>query len=426
MTFDNNSSFSIGIIGSGPIGLECGLHAMKRGYQFIILESGDDIAHNVRSWSHVRLFTPLDMNMSLLGKTLLGNEHENNSFVTGGEYIEHYLRPVSRLLQSNIRLCHRVVSVGRHRPDKFIILVENNHSGGGEEYLIVDCLIDASGTYSYPNYIGPGHLPAINERALRSITPSPITYRIPNVDDEQLAGKRIVLVGKGHSAATSALLLGECAIIAFELYHKVSHLLSLIDFEKQRYNFFLLANLKETHPETQLFWIIRQSVDRVPYCCDPKDPLEQRRRLAESVNQIYVDERIFTKIFTETVVTKLISSSSSATIDITLDTTPPQILHNIDYIIANTGSQPDRSLYENLNVQECYRTKGPLALAVKLLSSGSADCLTQTTYGAHSMLTTEKNFFIVGNKSYGKQTNFLLKIGFEQVNEVFQLIDEQR
>jgi hypothetical protein len=41
------------------------------------------------------------------------------------------------------------------------------------------------------------------------------------------------------------------------------------------------------------------------------------------------------------------------------------------------------------------------------------------------MLTTEKNFFIVGNKSYGKQTNFLMKIGFEQVTEVFQLIHQQ-
>ncbi len=147
--------------------------------------------------------------------------------------------------------------------------------------------------------------------------------------------------------------------------------------------------------------------------------------MAENVNQIYADGRIFTKIFTNTVVTKFTSSSSFSTIDITLDTSPPQNLDKIDYIIANTGSQPDRSLYANLNVQECYRTKGPLALAVKLLSSSNTDCLKQTNHGASSMLTTEKRFFIVGNKSYGKQTNFLMKIGFEQVNEVFQLIYEQ-
>jgi len=164
----------------------------------------------------------------------------------------------------------------------------------------------------------------------------------------------------------------------------------------------------------------------LPYCSNPEDPLEQRRQLADNVNQIYTDRRIFTEIYTNTVVTKFTSSTSSTTADITLDTSPPQILHNIDYVIVNTGSQPDRSLYANLNVQECYRTKGPLALAVKLLSSSHADCLKQTSHGSNSMLTTEKNFFIVGIKSYGKQTNFLMKIGFEQVSEIFQLIHEQR
>jgi hypothetical protein len=137
---------------------------------------------------------------------------------------------------------------------------------------------------------------------------------------------------------------------------------------------------------------------------------------------MYVDRRIFTEIYTNTVVAKFTPLTSSTAIDITLDTSPPHILSKIDYVIVNTGSQPDRSLYANLNVQECYRTKGPLALAVKLLSSSNTDCLKQTSHGGNSMLTTEENFFIVGNKSYGKQTNFLMKIGFEQVNEVFQLI----
>jgi cation diffusion facilitator CzcD-associated flavoprotein CzcO len=209
-----NKNFFIGIIGSGPIGLECGLHALKHGYQFIIFESGDDIATNVRLWSHVPLFTPLSMNMSLLGKRSLQTEHDDKIYVTGGEYIELYLRPVSCLLQSNIRLRHRVVSVGRYHINKFIILVENVQSGC-EEYFIVDCVIDASGTYSCPNFGGPNNLPAINERALRTMIPSPITYCIPNVKHEHMAGKRIVLIGKGHSAATSAVILGECMMITF-------------------------------------------------------------------------------------------------------------------------------------------------------------------------------------------------------------------
>ncbi|CAF3546279.1 unnamed protein product [Rotaria sp. Silwood1] len=390
MTFDKQSFF-IGIIGSGPIGLECGLHALKHGYQFIIFETGDDIANNIRLWSHVQLFTPLHMNVSLLGKDLLKKDHDNNAFLTGSQYIECYLRPVSYHLQPNIRLRHQVISIGRYHTNRFIILVENKDSGC-EEYFIVDCVIDASGTYNNPNFVGPNNVPAINERALRIQIPSPMTYLIPNFKYEQLAGKRIVLIGKGYSAATSALYL---------------------------------AKVKEAYPETQLYWIIKQSINDLPYCKNPEDPLEQRRQLTDNINQIYADKRIFTDIYVNTVVTKLTYSTSSTKVDITLDSSPPKVLCNIDYIIANTGSQPDRNLYANLNVQECYRSKGPLALAVKLLSSSNADCLKQTSHGRNSMLTTEKNFFIVGNKSYGKQTNFILQVGFEQVNDVFQLINEQ-
>lgn len=184
--------------------------------------------------------------------------------------------------------------------------------------------------------------------------------------------------------------------------------------------------MKEAHPDTQLFWIIKQSVDQWPYCSNPDDPLDQRRHLAEKVNRMFADGLVFTEVLTNTVVSKYASSSNGTTMDITLDTTPPRTLANIDYAIVNTGSQPDRSLYENLSVHECYRTKGPMALAVKLMSSNSADCLAQTSHGASSMLTTEENFFIVGIKSYGKQTNFLLKIGFEQVGQVFELISHRR
>lgn len=198
----------IGIVGSGPIGLECGLHALKHGYPFIIFETADDIAGNVRRWSHVQLFTPLRMNTSELGRGVVDTACDDDRCLTGGEYIERYLRPIGQHLQGNIRLRHRVLSIGRHHPDQFILLVENLLNGC-EEYFVVDCVIDASGTFSCPNWSGPAHLPAINERTLREKRSPLITYRIPDLTGESLGGKRIVLIGKGHSAATSALLLGQ-------------------------------------------------------------------------------------------------------------------------------------------------------------------------------------------------------------------------
>ena len=207
MTIENKDFF-VGIIGTGPIGLECGLQALERGYRFLLFESGDDIASHVHLWSHVRLFTPLEMNRSSLGRRFLKSRDDNGeAFLTGGEYIERYLRPISHLLQENIRLRHRVISVGRYNSQQFIVLVDNGLTSK-EEYFVVDCVIDASGTYSSPNFVGPGHLPAVNERNVRSTMSSLITHHIPNEEHQALAGKRIVLIGKGHSAATSALALG--------------------------------------------------------------------------------------------------------------------------------------------------------------------------------------------------------------------------
>ncbi|CAF1422818.1 unnamed protein product [Adineta ricciae] len=204
----SDDTFLIGIIGSGPIGLECGLRALQYGYRFVIFESGDDIANNVRSWSHVRLFTPLNMNMSSLGRTYVEPDNDDSTYLTGDEYIERYLRPISRHLQPNIRLRHRVISVGRHHINGFVILVENGQINR-EEYMLLDCVIDASGTYGCPNFAGPGRLPAINERALRMAASPLISYRVPSERDGHLAGKRILLIGKGYSAATSAVFLGK-------------------------------------------------------------------------------------------------------------------------------------------------------------------------------------------------------------------------
>lgn len=204
----DKTHFQIAIIGSGPIGLECGLNALSHGYQFVLFESGCEIAENVRSWSHVRLFTPLEMNISEIGRNSLKKHFDDHSFLTGQEYFDVYLKPISHLFRSNIRLNHRVISVGRYNNNQFILMVENG-SPLVEEYFTADCVIDASGTFSFPNFTGPGYLPAINERILLSKNPSVIQSNIVHLDDSFLPGKRILLLGKGYSAATSAIVLGK-------------------------------------------------------------------------------------------------------------------------------------------------------------------------------------------------------------------------
>jgi hypothetical protein len=57
-----------------------------------------------------------------------------------------------------------------------------------------------------------------------------------------------------------------------------------------------------------------------------------------------------------------------------------------------------------------------MTLAAKL--SGSTDCLNQPVQGVETFMNPEPNFFILGSKSYGRNSHFLLQVGFQQVNAV--------
>src|SRR5207249_2020148 len=98
---------------------------------------------------------------------------------------------------------------------------------------------------------------------------------------------------------------------------------------------------------------------------------------------------------------------------------------NPDRVVANIGYTPDTALYRELQVQDCYATLGPAKLAAALAASKGDDCLKQISHGAESLRNREPNFYILGAKSYGRNANFLLNLGFEQVREVFRLIEKE-
>ena len=57
-----------------------------------------------------------------------------------------------------------------------------------------------------------------------------------------------------------------------------------------------------------------------------------------------------------------------------------------------------------------------------MLGASSSDCLEQTSHGADTLVNPEPGFFILGSKSYGRTTTFLMRLGWEQVDEVFGLL----
>jgi len=67
---------------------------------------------------------------------------------------------------------------------------------------------------------------------------------------------------------------------------------------------------------------------------------------------------------------------------------------------------------------------GPMKLSAALFGSGSADCLANQSHGADVLTNPEPNFFVLGSKSYGKNSNFLIRIGLQQVREIFSSIEK--
>jgi hypothetical protein len=81
---------------------------------------------------------------------------------------------------------------------------------GVEDVILASAIVDASGTWNTPNPLGASGRPAIGEQALADH----IAYGIPDVLDsarERYAGKRVLVVGSGHSAFNVLLDLVDLA-----------------------------------------------------------------------------------------------------------------------------------------------------------------------------------------------------------------------
>ena len=132
----------------------------------------------------------------------------------GQEIVHQYLKPLAQLpeLEPYIMLNSRVDSVSKKNIDKmksahreaapFVLYVDANSSTQRFEARAV---IDASGTWGHPN---PLHADGIWTREERDLKDH-IYYGIPDLSAEQrqkYAGKRVAVVGGGHSAINTLLI----------------------------------------------------------------------------------------------------------------------------------------------------------------------------------------------------------------------------
>ena len=394
------------MLGAGPIGLETALYARFLGYEVDLMEQGR-ICENIRDWSHVRMFSPFHMNCSSLGLAAIEAQDPEyqppgqNDLLTGGEWLERYLLPLAQtdLLSDHIHQQTTVVNVGRsnllksdlpaddsrHTVD-FRILVQE--ATGEDRTFTSDVVIDTTGVYSHANWLGVGGNPALGERHLRD----QIHYRLPRIEGDQrdrFAGRTTLLIGSGYTAATNAVSLGK-----------------------------LVAETTDT----QVIWLTRQPADAAPIRVIPDDRLPERTALTEQANALAAQSTAQFQYRGDTGILAIRQIDGRYHVDITGD---PGETFIVDELIGNVGFRPDLSLYRELQVHQCYASEGPMKLAATLLEQDSTDCLDQTSTGPDTLMNPEPNFYILGSKSYGRNSNFLFALGLNQIRELFTVIGDR-
>ncbi|MFP4599037.1 MAG: NAD(P)-binding protein [Persicimonas sp.] len=394
MTHFDKENLPIAIIGAGPVGLAAAAHAINRGLEPLVLEAGERVAANVRDWQHVKLFTPWEYLVDPAVERLLSatgwQAPELSRVPRGAELIEHMLDPlveqtpvgdyvhVSHRVRAITRLGHDRMKDGEREDAPFVLLVDTPH---GTRRFLASTVIDASGTWATPNPLGASGVPANGEQELVHR----IRYGIPDIEErerDRFGGKRVLVVGSGHSAIHSVLGL-----------HK----------------------LADEMPYTRVFWAIRRDNPAKLWGGGEDDELAERGALGNRVHQAVTEGNL--ELLLGTSIAELRDGPEGIAV-VDVDGRQRAV---VDEIIAATGSRPDYGMSRELRVEldpvtEAVRSLGPL------IDPNHHSCGSVPPHGARELVHPEEGYYIVGMKSYGRAPTFLLRTGYEQVRSVVALV----
>jgi thioredoxin reductase len=380
----------VAVIGAGPVGLVAAAHLVARGETPLVLEAGERVGSSVRQWAHVGLFSPWKYLTEPVSRGMLEaagwTAPDPDALPTGGELVERLLEPLAALpgIAPHLRFGARVVSVTRQGIDKvksagreeapFELVVER--AGGRRERVLARAVIDASGTWTAPNPLGAGGVPAEGEAEAAER----IRYGIPDVlgrERARYAGERTLVVGSGHSAFNA-----------------------LLD----------LAALAGSAPGTEVVWAVRRAEAGQMFGGGARDALPARGSLGARLRAA-VDEgrvRLVTGFRAERVATVdggLVVGSADRSIG------------PVDEIVVAAGFRPELEMLRELRLGLDPWLESPVALA-PLIDPNQHSCGTVYPHGYQELTHPERDFFTVGMKSYGRAPTFLLLTGFEQVRSV--------
>lgn len=390
----DRSALPVVVIGAGPVGLAAATRLIHEGHTPLVLESGATVGAAVRSWGHVKLFSPWKYNVDDVARGMLEAEGwtmpDGEAYHTGHELVDRYLIPLAKLpeIAPHVKLNSEVTVVARQSLDKMKspgreeqpFVVRYRNSDGIEQEVLAKAVIDASGTYWRPNPLGANGILAIGEREAAAA----INHGIPDAlgrDRDRYGGKRVMVVGSGHSA--------------FNV---------LLD----------LVQLTEQEPATEIVWAVRKPASKVNFGGGENDQLPARGQLGERLKEQLASGAM--RLATDFPITRL-----TLTGDGVVAHSGERVLDPVDEIITTTGFRPDLTPLSELRLELDPVVESPRALA-PLIDPNIHSCGTVRPHGAEELRHPEADFFIVGMKSYGRAPTFLMLTGYEQVRSVVAAI----
>ncbi|MHA7238581.1 NAD(P)-binding protein [Arthrobacter sp. TMS1-12-1] len=383
----------VAVIGAGPIGLSAAANLLEHGLTPIVFEQGEDVGAAIRQWAHIRLFSPWQYDIDPAARRLLEPtgwvEPRRTALPYGRELVEAYLQPLAAIpaIAETLHFKSTVTAVTRLGMDKtrtrnrdttpFLVRVTGPE---GTTDHPVRAVIDASGTWGQPNPVGQAGLRAAGEDAVTRY----LTTALPDVvgaERERFAGRTVMVVGAGHSAANTLINLGQVA---------------------------------RNEPGTTILWAVRGSgsAQRL-YGGGDLDGLPARGALGSRLKSLVGDGVVeLVTIFT---ITRLESTDERLAVTASTPDGPRTI--TVDVLVPATGFRPDLDMLRELRLDLDAAVEAPRALG-PLIDPEFHSCGTVPAHGVDVLAHPEKDFYLVGMKSYGRAPTFLLATGYEQVRSV--------
>ncbi|AKU15411.1 FAD-dependent oxidoreductase [Luteipulveratus mongoliensis] len=383
-----HAALPVVVIGAGPIGLAAAAELVLRDQPVVVLEAGAEPAAGVRSWGHVRLFSPWSELVSPAAEKLLAptgwTRPAGDAYPTGVEWVERYLAPLAAELGERIVTNATVVGVARQDRDLIVdsgredlpFVVHVQGADGAIERIEGRAVIDASGTLGRPNPLGAEGYPVSGE----SIHPDVITYGVPDPanDHDRYAGRATAVVGSGASALTSLLALVDGPLYA---------------------------------DQSRVVWVLRRGEVGASYGGGDADELPARGALGTRVRDAVAAGRI-----------EVVTGFRTAAIEATgpsyrLIGTAGQTIEGLDQVVCVTGYRPDLSFLSEVRLDLDARLQAPPRLAAEI-DPNLHSCGSVTPHGYDVLAQPEGDLYLAGMKSYGRAPTFLAMTGFEQVRSI--------